>query len=240
MTNTKPRRMRTRLVLITLPLVLIALAFSGKLISLGVIADQGSRTYAGEQYKTSASQFDGLMPWNAFESWVAPFDRGTAKAAAGDFPAATEDLSQALVLAPDGRTCEIRVNLALAWEQQGDAHAEAGSTEGAARMWETALAVIEGGASEGCDKPQDSKADEQLKTAKKRIEDKLNTSSDDNGDENNDGSGKDDSDSGGDESDSDDPLDDLKERGKDAERKKQDGDADRRGSGGGGDTDKPW
>ncbi|WP_166996249.1 tetratricopeptide repeat protein [Paramicrobacterium fandaimingii] len=240
MTNSRPRRTRTRLVLITLPLVLIALTFSGKLVSLGVFADQGSRSYAEEQYTTSASQFDGLMLWNAFEPWIAPFDRGTAHAAAGDFPAATEDLSHALVLAPDGRTCEIRVNLALAWEQQGDAHAEAGSTEGATRMWETALAVIEGGASEGCDKPQDSKADEQLKTAKKRIEDKLNQESQDDGDEKNDGSGTDDSETDGEESDGDSPIDDLNERGKDAERKKQDGDADRRGSGGGGGTDKPW
>lgn len=240
MTKSTPRRMRTRLVLITLPLVLIALAFSGKLVSLGIFADQGTRSYAGEEYATSAGQFDGLMLWNAFQPWIAPFDRGTAYAAAGDFPAATEDLSQALVLAPEGRTCEVRVNLALAWEQQGDAHAQAGSSESAVRMWETALAVIEGGAEEGCDEPQSSQADEQLKTAKKRIEDKLKQGSDESGDEKNDGSGKDDSESGDEKSDGDDPIDDLNERGKDAERKKQDGDADRRGSGGGGDTDKPW
>ncbi|GAB2521330.1 hypothetical protein [Paramicrobacterium agarici] len=239
MSTRGPRRVRTRLVLITLPLVLVALVFAAKLVSLGVLADDGSRDYASEEYESAAEAYDGLMLWNAFESWIAPFNRGTASAAAGDFPAATKDLSEALVRAPEGKTCEIRVNLSRAWEQQGDAYAEAGSAEGATRMWETALAVIEQGAGEGCDQPQESKADEELKKATERIEEKLNQGSDSSDDQNDGGAGDDDSDSGGDESDGDNPLDDLNERGKDAEREKQDGDADRRGSGGGG-TDKPW
>lgn len=245
MTRVSTTRVRTRLVLITLPLVLIALVFAGKLVSLGVLEGNGSRAYAAEDYDAAAGHFDGLMLWNAFDPWIAPFNRGTASAAAGDFPAATEDLSQALVLAPEGKTCEIRVNLALAWEQQGDAYAEAGAAEGATQMWETALAVITAGADEGCDQPQESKADEELETAQKRIEEKLMQNSNDSGDDDENGSEGDDSDSDSDsdsdndESNGDDPLDDLDERGKDAERKKQEGDADRRGSGGGG-TDKPW
>lgn len=230
------RRMRLRLVLLTLPLVLIALVFAGKLFSLPVITSSGISAYDGGQWKNAAQGFERLDVWNAFEPWIAHFNRGTAHAAGGEFTKATDELSTALELAPDERRCDVRVNLALAWEQQGDAYAEAGHAEGAAKLWQAALAVIAAGEEEGCFEPQESGADDELKTAEQRLLDKLEQSGGaeqgqpPGGDE----SGDDESDSGGD------AFDELDQRGKDAEREKQDGDSERRGNGGGDDTDKPW
>ncbi|WP_437582268.1 hypothetical protein ACSAGD_08360 [Paramicrobacterium sp. CJ85] len=243
-TRRRSSRPRLRLALWTLPFVLIALLLAAKLFSLPLLSDTGSDAYQESKFQKSVSAFDGLMVWNGFEPWIAHFDRGTAFAADGQLSKAVTDLTRALELAPEGRTCEVRVNLALAWEQQGDAHAESGSTESAIKMWTKALGIVQAGDEEGCDQPQDSGADQELDAAEKRLKEKLEQSSqsgDESSDSNSEGDESDDSgeSGGGEESEGDNPFDDLEKRGEDAERKKQNGDAERRGGSGGG-TDKPW
>ncbi|SEC07162.1 hypothetical protein SAMN04489806_2517 [Paramicrobacterium humi] len=239
MPERRTARRRMRLALATLPLVLVALVFAGKLFSLPVIVAQGAGDYESGQWKNAAQSFDRLDFWNAFEPWVAHFDQGTALAAAGSFTRATDELWTALQLAPADRRCQVRVNLALAWEQQGDSYAKAGSVDGAVRLWQAALAVIEDGKKEGCFEPQDTDADKQLKSAEQRLLDKLkqNGGTEDGAPPGEDQSGdQNDRDSGDGNA-----FDELEKRGKDAEREKQNGDAGRRGdSGGSGGTDKPW
>lgn len=152
------RRLRRRLILWTLPLVLVALVFAGKLFSMPVIAQGGIDDYEASEFEQAASGFDRLGFWNAFESWIVYFDRGTTYAAGGAYGEATDDLSLALAKAPEDMRCTVRVNLALAWEQQGDVYAEQGYGDRARELWETSLEVIEDGKDEGCFDDEDDES----------------------------------------------------------------------------------
>ena len=154
-------RTRRRMLLFSLPVVLLALFIAWKLISMPVLAGRAIDAYDREQFEQSAESSDALMFLNVVEDWIPYFNRGTAFAAGESYSQATDDLAKALERAPEDRRCDVRVNLALAWELQGDAYFAAGYFAGAASLYETAKAVIDAGAEEGCFEQQPPPEEEQ-------------------------------------------------------------------------------
>jgi tetratricopeptide (TPR) repeat protein len=240
------RRRRKRLVWWSLPVVLLALATSLKLASLSLTAQDAIDAAETTRFDESIAASDSLMTLNWFEPWVAYYDRGTASALAQEYNDATDDLSVALELAPADRSCDVRVNLALAWEELGDIYAEGGYLRGATLLYDTALAVIRGGEEDGCFRgetedestPQEEPSDdsgtdagERLENARDRIEGKQ-----DDVERQEDGGGS--TAPGEEDADGGSPTDDLQDRGDAAEQDRRDQDADQRG--GGEYVEKPW
>ncbi|MBG6239744.1 tetratricopeptide (TPR) repeat protein [Mycetocola sp. CAN_C7] len=147
------RRSRRRMILYSLPVVLLGLFVAWKLLSMPILAERAIDAYDREQFERSAETSDALMFLNVAEDWIPYFNRGTAYAAGEAYSQATDDLAKALERAPEDRRCDVTVNLALAWELQGDSYFSAGYFVGAAKLYETARAVLEAGAAEGCFEP---------------------------------------------------------------------------------------
>ena len=258
-------RTRRRMLLFSLPVVLLALFVAWKLLSMPVLAGRAIDAYDRGQFAQSAETSDALMFLNVAEDWIPWFNRGTAHAADEAYSQATDDLAKALERAPEARRCDVRVNLALAWELQGDAYFAAGYFAGAKKIYETAKAVLDDGAAEGCfeqqppeeegqpppedeetppDGQQPDDTGEKLEQADDRVTDKLGESErqqeqeQENQPEDPDGEQvtPDEGDSSGD-----DKVDELKDKGDEAEQEKQNQDSTKRGQENNRDyVEKPW
>jgi tetratricopeptide (TPR) repeat protein len=252
------KRTRRRMILFSFPVVLLALFVAWKLLSMPLFAQRGIDAYAQGNFESSVEASESLMFLNVAENWIPYFNRGTAHAAAQAYSDATDDLAKALERAPEERRCEVRVNLALAWEEQGDSYYEAGYFAGATKLYETAKAVLDAGADEGCFEQQppepeeggqaeeqppeqqrsEGDASERLEQADERVTEKLlrseqqDTQEPPEGDT---GEPEEDSEGGGDK------IEELKERSDEAEKEKQNQDSSKRGQDGSRNyVEKPW
>ena len=173
------RRTHSRLkwLLISLPFMVLALAFAFKLIGLSVVtqgaiiryengasyAAGGNSGLAHEEFEQSAETSGALLAgdWlggNFIEKWIPWFNRADAKAADLDYNSAIDDFEKALEFAPADAECRVRVNLALSWEKLGDNYVQFGSPDGAVKLYEAGEAVI--AAAEGrCDPPDEASDD---------------------------------------------------------------------------------
>lgn len=230
------RRLRWILLLGSVPFAIAALVLAGKLLGLQGTAGPALDSYERGSYATSAEQLDPLFDWNAFEPWIAHFDRGTARAAAGDTIPAITDLERAFAQAPAGHRCDVAVNLSLSWETLGDSYAQQGQLAGAARLYATAKAVIEaaGPECEPRNDPQNGREGrdpgQELSDASDRLDDKsrLTSPPPGTGDGDTPGTGQD-------------QLDRLREQNDDAAGEKAEREARNRGDDtGGAVTDRPW
>ena len=154
-------RTRRRMILWSLPVVLLGVLASLKLISMPAQAQSAIDSFRDGYYEASAESAGNLLFLNWVERWIPYFDRGTANASGGAFTPATDDLSIALELAPEEQKCMVRVNLARAWEQQGDYYFQAGYFQGAVLLYQTAQAVIDEGEEAGCFESQDQQEEQQ-------------------------------------------------------------------------------
>ncbi len=242
------------MILFSLPVVFLALFVAWKLFSMPVLAQRGIDAYDQGHVERSVEASDSLMFLNVAETWIPYFNRGTAHAAGQAYSDATDDLAKALERAPQERRCDVRVNLALAWEMQGDSYFEAGYFAGAIRLYETAKAVLDAGADEGCFEqppPEEEQTEEQpspeqpenetaerLQQADERVTEKLRQSEQQEAPEQpetNAGEPEEESDGGGGK------VDELKERGDEAEKEKQNQDSTQRGQDGSRNyVEKPW
>ncbi|MET0480076.1 MAG: hypothetical protein ABWZ69_01840 [Mycetocola sp.] len=250
------KQTRRRMVLFSLPVVLLALFVAWKLISMPLLAQRGIDAYEQGNFDRSIEASDSLMFLNVAEPWIPYFNRGTAQAAGQAYSDATDDLAEALERAPQERRCEVRVNLALAWEMQGDSYFDAGYFAGAIKLYETAKAVLDAGADEGCfeqqppeeqqqnqqeqptpQQPEDGTA-ERLEQADERVTEKLRQSEQQDAPEQpgpDAGQPEEQGDGGGGK------VDDLQERGDQAEQEKQNQDSSQRGEDRNNDyVEKPW
>jgi tetratricopeptide (TPR) repeat protein len=250
--NASAKRTRRRLILFSLPVVLLALFVAWKLLSMPLLAQRGIDAYDQGRFESSVEASDSLMFLNVAETWIPYFNRGTAHAAGQAYSDATDDLAKALERAPQERRCDVRVNLALAWELQGDSYFQAGYFTGAIKLYETAKAVLDAGADEGCFEQQPSEGRneqqpsprepdetaERLQQADERVAEKLRQSEQQEapaqpeadagqpGEANGGAKGK---------------VDELKERSDEAEKEKQNQDSTQRGQDGSRDyVEKPW
>lgn len=139
--NRRRRRIRRWIAIGTLPLTLAALLFVGKLLSMYAFAHQAITAYVVDDYAGSEASARGQEFLNWFEPYKAPFNVGTALGAAEQLPDARAKLEEALELAHGLEVCDVRINLALVIERQGDAARADGDGAGAAAFYGEALTV---------------------------------------------------------------------------------------------------
>jgi tetratricopeptide (TPR) repeat protein len=115
--STRARRLRRRR-LLALPVVLVLLALSLKLVTMSWFSTRGASAYGDSRYAASEAEFDRLQFVNVIEPWRAYLGSGTALHRQGDLAAAEAAFRRALELAPE--RCDVRFNLTVTIEAQGD------------------------------------------------------------------------------------------------------------------------
>jgi hypothetical protein len=112
-------RLRSRLRrIVVMPVAIALLLVSVKLVSMSWFSTRGADAYEDERYRQSASEFDRLQLLNVIEPWRAHFGLGAVRHRQGDLQGAEMEFRRALDLAPD--RCDVRFNLAVTIEAQGD------------------------------------------------------------------------------------------------------------------------
>lgn len=165
--TTKPLRDRRRTVrrwiaLGTLPVTLVALLLVFKLVSMYAFAHQAISSYMTDNPAAAVQAAQGQRFLNWFEPYKAPFNEGVGLAAGGDLPGGQVKFEEALGMARGLEVCDIRVNLALVLEWQGDAATAAREPALASQFYAQALTVtVE--TPEECESPeaQDQTSDPQ-------------------------------------------------------------------------------
>lgn len=141
----RPHQRRALFLAGILPAVL-ALAFGLKVTLMLQANAEGRDAFDRGDYDGAQAAFADTRALNWLESWVAPFDEGTAHHAEGRYDAAIPDYEAALEHVPEREECTVRINLALAHEAIGDRLAEEMDSEAAIDSWQTGVDVLaEGG-----------------------------------------------------------------------------------------------
>lgn len=168
-----PRAGRRRvLYLVGLLPLLVALAFTVKVVAMRHHDDAGSAAWRSGDGVTALEAYDANRSVNLLQPWLAPFDAGDAAFLLGDYPRARGLFTSALGSVPHRQECTVRINLALADEAIGDAASEAGRRDDATDAWRAGISVLDEG-----DCPQHAglgqKQSHDAATVRSRLEKKL-------------------------------------------------------------------
>ena len=151
MTRHLPRRLRLRrrLLVISAPLVVVALLAAVKMLSV-VFAGQAAESHYGER-ALGALRGDvaTLGVFNVIEPAKAPFAAGTLAVLENRLDDADAAFSESLSRTDATRSCPVRVNLALVRERQGDISAWEGRPDAARERYRSASALVTD-APQGC------------------------------------------------------------------------------------------
>lgn len=139
--NRRRRRIRKWIAIGSVPLVLGAVALSGKMLSMYAFAHQSITSYVVDDYAGTVRAAEGQEFLNWFEPYKAPFNVGVGLAASAQLPEARAKFEEALTLALGLEVCGVRVNLAIVLEQMGDAARDGGDAAGAAELYAEGLTV---------------------------------------------------------------------------------------------------
>lgn len=132
--------MRRRLLILSAPVAVLVVVAALKMISVAVIGHSAVSDYArgdGPGLRNDAARL-GVI--NVIEPARAPFTAGAADVLDGRLADADVHFGQALDRSPG--SCEVRVNLELVRETQGDVEAAAGRTAQAVERYTSALDVV--------------------------------------------------------------------------------------------------
>ena len=223
-------RRRALMFWLSLPVVVLVVVFAVKFLSLAPTAQRAITSFEYGDYLESQEQSTSLLGWNIVETWLPYFNRGDAYAADGYLGAAIDDFEIALEIAPVERKCDVRLNLALAWEQFGDYYVQYGFLQGAVLLYEASQAVLDDAGPE-CDPPENQ---EELNESKERVEQKK-TDAENQRDAQ---STPQETDEG--QSEREQQLEDLQRQQEQAAQEKADDESEQRSGESGGYTDKPW
>jgi len=170
---------RRRLLLRSSPVLLLAVATAGKLLSLPILAGQADSSFAAGSSAAVVRAAQGLDTGNFVEPWKSHFALGDGHVLGANFAAARSEFAEALTLRPGPEECKVRVNLALTLEELGDENAQAGDTPQAVDFYRQGSQVVTA-APRGCFAPQGegnkSGEGEKLKAAGDRLAEKQNKS----------------------------------------------------------------
>ena len=221
---------------ISLPVAIVGLVFSFKLLSMAPTAQTAIDAFDRGSYQTSADVSSSLLEWNIAEQWIPYFNRGDALLGSESYVESIDDLEKALELAPVEKQCDVRVNLALAWELLADGYVEGGFYQGAVLLYEASEAVMDA-AGEECAPPPDEKPEDssqQIEESGERVEQKKQDA-----EERRDAQPE--PEEGDSQTETERKLEELGQNESEGAQEKADEDAgDRGGDGDGGFPDKPW
>lgn len=235
--NRRRLRLRRILLLASAPLLLAALLFCGKVLSMYAFAHQAISAYGAGDYSGTVQAARGQEPVNIFEPYKAPYNVGVGLADQGELDAARAKFEEALALARGLEQCAVRVNLAIVIERIGDRALRDGDGAAASKAWQEALAVSQDAPAE-CHSPEADRQspdpdrdmgqtlDEQQQGLKEKLEDSATPDQPDQGEQQ-------DTPDGG-------QLDDIKDQLERGAQDRDDRDQQQNGDGGGSGTDRPW
>lgn len=178
--NRRRLRIRRILLIASTPVLLVALAFCGKVLSMYAFAYQAMASYAAADYPGTVMAARGQGWLNFAERYKAPYNLGVGLADAGRLDEARAAFEEALGLAQGLEQCAVRVNLSIVWERIGDLASASGDPAAAQAAWQQAL-VVSQESPEECRSPEadevspdpDRTLDEELDEQQQRLEDKL-------------------------------------------------------------------
>lgn len=169
---------RRRLLIGSVPVAVLLLAFAGKAFVMLGANHAGQRAYEQGVYASAARDFDRNRAVDVLEGWVAAYNRGTSLYRDARLDEARAELEYALGHSPRDRDCMVRINLSATIEAQGDASATARRAKEAAQRYREALGVLREGScgSDAGDAERDAEEQASAREAERRLEDKLRES----------------------------------------------------------------
>lgn len=161
-----PRRTARR----SIPAAVVVVLATVVVLAHPVISHWGHSAYAESTYASAANRFGHLETANVYEPHKAPFNRGTSLMQEGELAEARTALTEALEIAPPPDDCQVRFNLVLTIERQGDDAVRQHNPTTAILLYTEALELI---AADPCDREDTEEEAAQLEEARIRIEEKL-------------------------------------------------------------------
>jgi len=134
------RQARLWIGIASIPVVLLALALVGKWLSMYVFAQGAIAAHIQEDGPAGISRVEKLEPFNWFEEWKAPYDKGVALADADRLTDSRASFEEALGLATGLNVCPVRTNLGLVIERMGD-QARGVNPDWATQLYSEALTI---------------------------------------------------------------------------------------------------
>lgn len=163
------RRLRGRLLLWSLPIVLLAGALGTIFIAQHLIAQTAVGQHLKEQHEEALNTSGQLTLINLVERWKPHYNMGTSYLELDALTEAEQEFVMALGLAAPADQCPIRANYAITLERVGDGLLNSDNAEGAMGKYQEALAIIEA-QDPAC---EDSTSHRSLEDSHERITEKL-------------------------------------------------------------------
>jgi tetratricopeptide (TPR) repeat protein len=174
--NKRRKTLRLVLFLISIPFLCMITLFGLKVLDMTTNATESVNFFNEDNFTESANAADKQKENNFIQPWLAYYNAGTAMAGDKNYESGVEDLTKALELVGDKvAQCQIRANLAVAYEKYGDEFTQAKNTLEAETQYASALKVIEE-APQDCFPPNsgssESEEGESLEGTEERVESK--------------------------------------------------------------------
>lgn len=143
--NAKATRLllRRRMLLFSLPFVLLLFLLAGKFLSVSIASTQLTAAFAKADADGVHAAAGILKIANFVEPYKAWFNDGDGYLLQGDFDSAKGQFEEALRLVPEKESCKVRVNLVLTLEKLGDAKRAAGDQSGAKALYDSGLSITD-------------------------------------------------------------------------------------------------
>jgi hypothetical protein len=142
-------RLRRRLLIFSAPVVLVVLIAALKLISVVVMGNSASTSFADRDASGLRDDVAVLGLLNVIEPAKAPFAAGTSAVLDDRLADADARFTEALARTPAEQSCPALINLELVRERQGDVDAWENRPEAARDRYLSALDIV-GNAPQGC------------------------------------------------------------------------------------------
>ncbi|MGH3675372.1 MAG: hypothetical protein ACRDU5_06460 [Mycobacterium sp.] len=145
-------RLRRRLLVLSAPVVLVALLAVVKMTSVVVAGNSAVSDFRRGDAAALGDDVSAVSVLNVIEPAKAPFAAGTLAVLEGQLDEADTRFSEALSLTDAAQSCPVRINLELVRERRGDVDAWEGRPDQARERYRSALAIVEdapGGCFEG-------------------------------------------------------------------------------------------
>ncbi|KAB1643597.1 hypothetical protein [Gulosibacter chungangensis] len=137
------RKLRRRILLWSLPVVLLAGAFGLLMIGQHVIAQNAIAQHFEDKHEEALNTSGQLALVNLVERWKPHYNMGTSYLELDALTEAGEQFTVALDLAVPAEQCPIRANYAITLEREGDDLIAAENAEAAFSKYQQAIEVIE-------------------------------------------------------------------------------------------------
>lgn len=235
--NKRRKMLRRIFLLISVPFFIIIILFGAKVLVMTTHATESVNSFNEGDFAASTLAAAKQKENNFLQPWLAYYNSGTAIVGEEEYELGIEDLTKALDLVGDKiAQCQVRANLAIAYEKYGDEFTKNENTVDAEVQYALALEVIEQAPSD-CFPPNsgDSMSDKKdsLEGTGERVESKQEKGDDPVTPEEGDGETKPEEKT---------PEEKIEEQLKQSNDDRQSNEAEERGSENGSTTpaDKPW